>query len=143
MGIDIVVEWGTSSGQRGEVYSLRVPYESPLSATSPCPLALHLLAQESAVLSPDLIVPVTLCVRNTSNTSNVSFFFVVDNSQDIVWLGCERSEVIQLSPQASHTSTLHAYFCTSGVFNLNRFRLHVVSSGNKQADQSPTAFALP
>jgi hypothetical protein len=138
--IDVVVEWNTKAGQHGEVYSLRVPYENPLSSASPCPVALHLLAQECAVLSPDLIVPVTLNVRNTSHTTAISFFFVADSTQEILWLGCERSEVIHLAPQASSSSVLHAYFCSCGVFNLNKFRIHLI---NSSSGQQPSAFTLP
>jgi hypothetical protein len=140
--VDLVVEWSSGSG-RGEVYSLRVPYESPPSTASPCPLALHLLAAESAVFKPDLVVPVTLCMRNLSSRSNVSFYFEVQATQDVIWLGCEKSEVIKLAPQASHTAELQALFCCPGVFNLNRFRLHVVSSGAGQGTETPTPYLKP
>lgn len=149
--LDLIVEWGTRQGAKGEIYLLNVPYGTPTQpggtsqAQSHCPLALHLLAPDTATLSPDLLVPVTLCVRNASN-ANVSFFYLADASQEFVWLGCERSEVIQLPPQATHRATLHAHFPTAGIFNLNKFRLHVVrssSSSSKSAEQAPLAFTLP
>jgi len=146
--VDLIVEWSTLQGQKGEVYLLQVPYDTPTGSASQsqCPLALHLLAPESATLSPDLLVPVTLCVRNASNAGAVSFFFVAEASQDFVWLGCERSEVIQLDSQATHRATLHAHFPAAGIFNLNKFRVHVVRSASpsgRSTEQAPLTLALP
>jgi hypothetical protein len=140
--VDVVVEWATGGGSIGDVYSLRVPFENPPSTAQPCPLALHLLAPESATFAPDLLVPVTLCVRNISNKADTSFYFEAMSTPDIVWLGCEKSEVIRLAPQASHTAQLHAFFCSPGVFDLNHFRLHVVSSAATSTEKSTTAYTL-
>merc|ERR1712176_385314 len=130
----------------GEVYALQVPCERP--GASPCPLDMHLLAPKSALLEPGLIVAVTLRVRNASATGVVSFYFVADAAPEFAWLGCERSEVIQLPPLGSHSVTLQAYFTSCGVFNLNRFRLFVVGMPHTAgavpaSEQAPLAFAFP
>jgi len=143
--VDLVIEWNAAD-RAGEVYALQVPCERP--GAPPCPLDMHLLAPETAVLTPGLTVSVTLRVRNASAAGDVSFYFVADAVQEFVWLGCERSEVIRLSPQASHSATLQAYFGTPGVFNLNRFRIFVVGmplgAGPVPAsEQAPLAFAFP
>ncbi|CAE8632587.1 unnamed protein product, partial [Polarella glacialis] len=95
-----------------------------------------------------LMVPVTVRIRNASFAGPVTFYFVADSTTDLSWLGCERSETISLPPQASHSTTLHAYFKAAGVFNLNRIRLFVVgmppSAGSVPAcETAPLAFAFP
>eukprot|EP00930_Biecheleria_cincta_P070293 TRINITY_DN57935_c0_g1_i1.p1 TRINITY_DN57935_c0_g1~~TRINITY_DN57935_c0_g1_i1.p1 ORF type:complete len:1242 (+),score=225.80 TRINITY_DN57935_c0_g1_i1:58-3783(+) len=142
---DLLAEWRLGK-RSGEAFALRVALDRLESA--PCPLDLHLLAAESASLEPRLLVPVTLRIRNASSLGPVSFYFVADSTAEVAWLGCERSEVIELSPQACHTATLHAYLKSPGVFNLNRFRLFVVgmpaSAGSVPAsEQAPLAFAFP
>jgi len=145
--LNLIVSWcGADGKSRGEVYALGVPCERPGAA--PCPLDMHLLAAESADLVPGLTVPVTLQVRNTTTAGSVSFYFVTDAMQEFVWLGCERSQVIDLPPLASHTATVHAHFTSVGVFNLNRFRLFVVAmppgAGTVPAsEQAPLAFQFP
>lgn len=143
--VDLIVEW-CAEHHTGEVYALGVPCERP--GVPPCPLDMHLLASESATLSPGLTVPVTLRVRNSSAAGAVSFYFVADAVPEFVWLGCERSEVIKLPPFASHQATLHAYFTSPGVFNLNRFRLFVVAmppgaGAVPASEQAPLAFQFP
>eukprot|EP00933_Yihiella_yeosuensis_P035968 TRINITY_DN29664_c0_g1_i1.p1 TRINITY_DN29664_c0_g1~~TRINITY_DN29664_c0_g1_i1.p1 ORF type:complete len:585 (+),score=85.31 TRINITY_DN29664_c0_g1_i1:154-1908(+) len=143
--VDLIANWQLGE-RRGEVFALQVPCERPESA--PCPLDLHLLAPEEAVLVPPLMVPVTLRIRNASATGPVTFYFVADSSNEVAWLGCERSAHVTLPPQAYHTATLNAYFVTPGVFNLNRFRLFVVAMppgvGSVPAsEQAPLAFAFP
>ncbi|CAJ1351468.1 unnamed protein product [Effrenium voratum] len=134
-----------------EACALQVPLERLLDQRAsgpeapPCPLDLHLLAPEVAE-APDTMVPVTVRIRNASLAGAVSFYFVAESTADIAWVGCERSEVIRLPPNTSHTATVHAYFTQPGVYNLNRFRLYVVGmpSGSVPAsEQAPLAFAVP
>eukprot|EP00913_Durusdinium_trenchii_P027705 g25979.t1 len=115
--------------------ALQVPLERP--EAPPCPLDLHLLAPEVAEMEADLMVPVTVRIRNASLAGSVSFYFVAESTADIAWIGCERSEIISLPPNTSHSATLHAYFAQPGVYNLNRFRLFVVGmpSGSVPASE--------
>eukprot|EP00931_Biecheleriopsis_adriatica_P053040 TRINITY_DN30978_c0_g1_i1.p1 TRINITY_DN30978_c0_g1~~TRINITY_DN30978_c0_g1_i1.p1 ORF type:complete len:1250 (-),score=256.79 TRINITY_DN30978_c0_g1_i1:160-3909(-) len=144
--MDLVAEWQT--GERsGEAFALRVPLERPEAA--PCPLDLQLLAPESAVFASPLMVPVALSIRNASSDGPVSFYYVAEPAPEVTWLGCERSEIISLPPQAVHSSTLQAYFAATGVFNLNRFRVFVVSTPpgasvvHPASEQAPLAFTFP
>jgi len=145
--VDLVIEWTAEGGRTGEVYALQVPCERP-TAAPPCPLDVHILAPDSATLTPGLTVPVTLRVRNASSAGPVSFYFVADPAPELAWLGCERSEVIRLPPMAAQTRELQAYFASPGVFNLNRFRFFVVSippgaGAVPASEQAPLAFAFP
>ncbi|CAK9116010.1 unnamed protein product [Durusdinium trenchii] len=141
--VDLVVQW-RQGDRAGEACALQVPLERP--EAPPCPLDLHLLAPEVAEMEADLMVPVTVRIRNASLAGSVSFYFVAESTADIAWIGCERSEIISLPPNTSHSATLHAYFAQPGVYNLNRFRLFVVGmpSGSVPAsEQAPLAFAVP
>jgi len=145
--IDLVIEWSAEGGRTGEVYALQVPCERP-AAAPPCPLDVHILAPDSATLTPGLTVPVTLRVRNASSAGPVSFYFVADPQPEMAWLGCERSEVIRLPALAAQTRELQAYFASPGVFNLNRFRFFVVSmppgaGAVPASEQAPLAFNFP
>lgn len=144
--VDLVAQWqqGDRADRTGEAFALQVPLERP--EAPPCPLDLHLLAPEVAEMAPDLLVPVTVRIRNASMAGSVSFYFVAESSADIAWIGCERSEIISLPPNTSHTAIIYAYFVQPGVYNLNRFRLFVVGmpSGSVPAsEQAPLAFAVP
>jgi len=145
--INLIVSWcGSDSKCKGEVYVFGVPCERPGAA--PCPLDMHLLAAKCADFVPGLTVPVTLQVKNTTTAGPVSFYYVTDAMQEIVWLGCERSHVIVLPPLASHTATVHAHFTSVGVFNINRFRLFVVAmppgaGAVPASEQAPLAFQFP
>ena len=97
-------------------------------------------------MAKDLTVPVTVRIRNASLAGPVAFYFVAESTQDIAWLGCERSETITLKAGGSHCATLHAYVAQPGVYNLNRFRLFVVSMPSAAvpaSEQAPLAFAVP
>jgi len=145
--VDVIVSWSADGGRFGEIYALQVPCErSP--AASPCPLDMHLLAPETATLEPGMTVPVTLRIRNASIVGPVSFYFVADPAPELIWLGCERSEVIRLPPLSTHVAELRAFVASPGVFNLNRFRFFVVSlppgaGAVPASEEAPLAFAFP
>jgi len=145
---DLVVEWhtiGEERGRNGEIFILKVMQDRPNSL--PCPLTMHILAPSSVVLQENLVIPVSVCVRNTSNVGAVSFQLVADAAHDFIWLGSERSEVLNLPPLASCMATFQAYFPLCGVFNLNRFRFFVVGmepgAGTVPVtEQSPLTFGI-
>lgn len=137
--VDLVVSWrSVLDAQRwGEVCIWQVPCDRP--GPLPSPLDLHLLAPATATLAHDtssLMLPVTLQVRNTSALGPVTFYFVADSTPDFTWLCCEHSAAISLPRLGTHVSTLHVYFTSPGVFNLNRIRLFVTS-------MPPAATAVP
>jgi len=149
--LDLMVQWksassasGPTASHEGEVCVLRIPCERP--SNTPCPLVAQVLAPQSAFLSPDAEVPVTVVVQNPPNSGDVSFYIVADTPPDFLWLGRERSEVVHLSAGRSHTMAVHAYFYAPGIYSLNRFRMVIVgmTSGSVPVtEQAPLGFGFP
>merc|ERR1711957_327448 len=142
-----------ASALPGVATAAAVPGMSPGAAALPCPLEMRLLAPPQAVFMDDSVptdVTVSLTVQNIAQPpGHVVFYFTVDSSEDLLWLGCERSEIIRLAPSASHEVTLRACFVAPGVFDLNRFQFFVVAAPSRPgcgviaSEQNPVAFTLP